>query len=76
MVGRIAKKVKNAMNEKSAAVSKEVLDIAENLNKAGYEAFLVGGCVRDILLRRAPKDWDIATNAKPEEVQKIFTDSV
>ena len=76
MVGRIAKKVKNAMNEKSAAVSKEVLDIAENLNKAGYEAFLVGGCVRDILLRRVPKDWDIATNAKPEEVQKIFTDSV
>ncbi|MGC9046739.1 MAG: CCA tRNA nucleotidyltransferase [Minisyncoccia bacterium] len=41
-----------------------------------FQAYLVGGCVRDILLKRKPKDWDIATNALPEEIQKIFPDSV
>lgn len=43
------------------------------LSKAGFQAYLVGGCVRDILLDREPKDWDIATDAKPEEVQKLFS---
>lgn len=57
-------------------VPKEVLEVARELEKAGFEAYLVGGCVRDLLLNREPKDWDIATNAKPEQVQKIFTDSV
>lgn len=55
---------------------KEVAEIASKLNEAGFEAYLVGGCVRDMLLDREPKDWDIATNAKPNEVQKIFKDSV
>ena len=49
---------------------KEVAEIASKLNEAGFEAYLVGGCVRDMLLDREPKDWDIATNAKPNEVQK------
>ena len=42
------------------------------LEKAGYEAYAVGGCVRDSLLGRAPKDWDITTNALPEEVKGLF----
>ena len=42
------------------------------LNKAGYEAFLVGGCVRDAMLELHPKDFDVATNATPEEVRAIF----
>lgn len=42
------------------------------LHEAGYGAFLVGGCVRDLLLERKPKDFDIATNALPEEVRKLF----
>lgn len=42
------------------------------LEKAGFEAFLVGGCVRDLLLNVSPKDWDIATNARPEDILKIF----
>ncbi len=42
------------------------------MNKSGYEAFLVGGCVRDLLLGREPKDFDVTTNAKPEEVRKVF----
>jgi poly(A) polymerase/tRNA nucleotidyltransferase (CCA-adding enzyme) len=57
-------------------VPKEVLSVAMTLEKAGFEAYLVGGCVRDLILGREPKDWDIATNAKPEEIQKLFPDSV
>ena len=43
--------------------------------KAGFEAYIVGGCVRDFLLDKEPKDWDVTTNAKPEEIQKVFPDS-
>jgi len=57
-------------------IPKEVLAIAEKLESAGYEAYLVGGCVRDMLMGSTPKDWDIATNAKPEEILKLFPDSV
>lgn len=53
-----------------------VTDIISKLEAAGFEAFVVGGCVRDILLDKTPKDWDVATNAKPEEVMNIFPDSV
>lgn len=45
----------------------------QKLEEAGFEAFIVGGCVRDLLADRMPKDWDVATNARPEEVQKIFS---
>ena len=51
---------------------RDVIFILEALNKQGFEAFIVGGCVRDCLLERKPKDWDITTNAEPEEVKKIF----
>lgn len=54
---------------------KEVLEIIEKLNSNGFEAYAVGGCVRDLILGREPKDWDITTNAKPEELQKIFPES-
>jgi len=47
-------------------IPKEILNIAEKLQKADYRAYLVGGCVRDILLEKEPKDWDIATDARPE----------
>jgi len=57
-------------------IPKEIEKIAETLTKAGFQAYLVGGCLRDLLLGTEPKDWDIATNAKPEEVQKFFADSV
>lgn len=50
----------------------EVKNVLEELNKAGFEAFAVGGCVRDLLLEKEPKDWDVTTNAAPEEIQKIF----
>src|SRR6185312_11409763 len=50
----------------------EVLGVAYKLQKAGYEAWIVGGCVRDLILKRAPKDWDITTNATPEQIQGLF----
>jgi poly(A) polymerase/tRNA nucleotidyltransferase (CCA-adding enzyme) len=51
---------------------KELLSILEKNN---FEAFIVGGCVRDSLLSREPKDWDITTNARPEEIQRLFPES-
>jgi poly(A) polymerase/tRNA nucleotidyltransferase (CCA-adding enzyme) len=49
--------------------------ISETLEKAGFEAYLVGGCVRDLLLGRKPKDWDFTTSAHPEQIQALFPDS-
>src|SRR3972149_6169323 len=56
-------------------IPKEVLEIVGELRASGFEAYLVGGCVRDFLLGAKPKDWDATTNATPEEIQKIFPDS-
>lgn len=49
-----------------------VLEAITKLKQAGFEAYIVGGCVRDFLMEKTPKDWDITTNAKPEEMLKIF----
>ncbi len=56
-------------------IPKEVSQILEKLKEAGFEAYIVGGCVRDLVMDQTPKDWDVTTNARPEEVQKIFPDS-
>lgn len=50
----------------------EVLGVTQKLQSAGFEAWIVGGCVRDLLLAREPKDWDITTNATPEQIQATF----
>lgn len=50
--------------------------ILEVIHEAGFEAYIVGGCVRDALLGRQPKDWDITTNAMPEDVKKLFRRTV
>ena len=55
---------------------KTVSRIADTLLKNNYEAYVVGGCVRDALLGKKPCDWDFATNANPEEIQKIFEHTV
>ena|SRR5215472_8490274 len=49
--------------------------IVETLRQRGFQAYLVGGCVRDLLLGREPKDYDVATDATPEEVMKIFPET-
>ncbi|OHB18856.1 MAG: hypothetical protein A2854_03295 [Parcubacteria group bacterium RIFCSPHIGHO2_01_FULL_56_18] len=60
---------------KRLSVPQEVLDVHSKLRAAGFEAYLVGGCVRDLLLDRKPKDWDITTNAKPEEIQPLYEET-
>lgn len=54
------------------ALPDKVRKIIETLEDAGFEAYAVGGCVRDFLLGRKPEDWDITTNATPKEVKKLF----
>jgi poly(A) polymerase len=55
-----------------SAISANALRVLYRLREAGYEAFLVGGCVRDLLIGITPKDFDIATSALPEEVKRTF----
>ena len=57
-------------------IPQKVNDIIEELMKHGYEAYAVGGCVRDMVLGREPEDWDITTSAPPYEVKKIFRRTV
>ena len=52
-----------------------VIKIADALEQAGFEAYLVGGCVRDLLQSEEPKDWDFTTNAKPEEIIGLFEET-
>ena len=49
-----------------------VRQILEKLGQSGYEGYIVGGCVRDMLLGRSPEDWDITTSARPEQVKELF----
>ena len=57
-------------------VPEDVKYIIEKLNNAGYEAYAVGGCIRDSILGRIPDDWDITTSAKPEEIKALFSKTI
>ena len=57
-------------------VPSEVNEVAKKLAEHKHESYLVGGCLRDLLIGRTPHDWDLATSATPAELQKIFPDSV
>ncbi|HEY4503539.1 MAG TPA: HD domain-containing protein [Candidatus Paceibacterota bacterium] len=57
---------------KNFIIPTEITSIIYTLEKSGYEAYLIGGCVRDLLLGRVPKDWDITTNAIPEKIIPLF----
>ncbi|MDE2071597.1 MAG: CCA tRNA nucleotidyltransferase [Patescibacteria group bacterium] len=63
------------MELKRSKIPTEVLEVHGALTKAGFEAYIVGGCVRDLLLGRAPKDWDITSNATPEQIQGLFKET-
>ena len=54
----------------------KVKQIISKLEKADFEAYAVGGCVRDSILGRSPEDWDITTSAKPEEVKRLFSTTI
>ena len=53
-------------------ISINALKVLQRLTKSGYQAFLVGGCIRDLLLGIRPKDFDVATDAEPEEIKRLF----
>lgn len=57
-------------------VPSNVRTVCATLVAAGFEAVVVGGCVRDLILGRSPKDWDVATSAHPEEVLKLFRHTI
>ncbi|OGG77866.1 hypothetical protein A3A36_01305 [Candidatus Kaiserbacteria bacterium RIFCSPLOWO2_01_FULL_52_12b] len=56
-------------------IPEEISKVSNGLRQADYESYLVGGCVRDLIIGLEPKDWDIATNATPEQIQVVFPDS-
>ncbi|MDH4330872.1 MAG: HD domain-containing protein [Candidatus Moranbacteria bacterium] len=56
-------------------IPKNVVKVLESLEEAGFEAYIVGGCVRDLLMGREPADWDVTTNATPDQVMEVFEDS-
>lgn len=60
----------------SLRIPEHVLSICKTLRNAGHEAYVVGGGIRDALLGREPKDWDVATDAAPDQVQQLFTKTV
>jgi poly(A) polymerase len=55
-----------------AQISNHALKVLYQLKRAGFDAYLVGGCVRDLLLGREPKDFDVVTNANPDQVKRVF----
>ena len=75
LAAHISKVEHNAKNLISK-IPKEVSHVTDSLEKAGFEAYLVGGCVRDLLMDKEPKDWDITTNAKPEQIISLFEKTV
>ena len=58
------------------SIPREVNFIIETLKKNNYDAYAVGGCVRDSILKRTPNDWDITTNALPEQILKLFEHTI
>ena len=61
---------------KNQVIPTEITNIVETIENGNFQAYLVGGCARDIFLGRAPKDWDITTNATPEQIQGLFPKTV
>ena len=66
----------NALSSiEESAISINASKVISRLQDQGFQAYLVGGCIRDLLLRKTPKDFDIATDAHPEEVRELFRNS-
>ncbi len=61
--------------EEYGRIPGEIWKVSNTLKESGFEAYLIGGCVRDILLGIKPKDWDFTTNAKPEDIIRIFPET-
>ena len=72
-VARVYSREENRID--SSLISRNAVNVIRKLNSAGYESYLVGGAVRDLLLGRQPKDFDVATSASPRQVHKLFYNS-
>ena len=66
------KLIRQTIHFDKTLIDKDAKKVIKTLNKAGHEAYLVGGCIRDLLLGHKPKDFDIATSATPEQVHNTF----
>lgn len=66
------KPVRQSVEFDKKLLDKDAITVVDTIHKAGFEVYFVGGCVRDLLLGLKPKDFDIATSAKPEQVHKLF----
>ena len=53
-------------------IPEPIIKVMKTLEQAGYQVYLVGGCVRDLLMQKTPHDYDLATDARPEEILKLF----
>ncbi len=66
----VVKRQKHGISRKQ--IDKSALDVLYGLKRSGYDGYLVGGCVRDLLLGLEPKDFDVVTNAEPDQVKSVF----
>ena len=66
---------KASIDPKSFNIPEDVTRVTSVLQKNGYEAYVVGGCVRDLFLGKAPKDWDITTNATPDQIMALYPET-
>lgn len=62
----------SALSLDNSKISLNAIKACKILNQNGFDAYLVGGCVRDLLMNKSPKDWDLTTNATPEQIKSIF----
>jgi len=69
-------KNKNLDKSLLSKIPTEVSYVTDTLESAGFEAYLVGGCVRDLIIDKKPKDWDVTTNAKPAQIISLFEKTV
>jgi poly(A) polymerase len=58
-----------------SSLDADAVKVVERLTRGGFEAYLVGGCVRDLLVSKRPKDFDVATSARPEDIRRLFRNS-
>ncbi len=63
------------MDKNVFLIPKKVVSVVKTLENKGFEAYLIGGCTRDLILGRKPKDWDVTTNATPKEIISTFPDT-
>ena len=70
--GKTSKSAPPVKRSKHAALDPDAVEIVDRLSRAGFEAYLVGGCVRDFLLGSNPKDFDIATSASPQQIKALI----